>query len=89
MFAHEKLFDFVTHHIVAEGGDGDFTIECRLSDFDKLCEEFTAWKETSIIQEWEIDKQPNWLVCHDGQEALVILRKGYGEDFTWTFRVIL
>lgn len=89
MFAHEKLFDFVVSHVIGEGGDGDFTIQCRLTDFEKLCDEFVEWHKTSEIKNWVIEKNDDYLACHDNQESISIHRKGWGEDYGWTFKVIL
>lgn len=88
MFHHEKLFDYAVSSILAEGGDGDFTIECRLSDLHQTVDEFEVWRKNSPAKDWVREDTEYSISFGDNQEGIVfksVPRDHHG----WTFRATI
>lgn len=88
MLAHEKLFDYVVSSVLAEGGDGDFTIECRLSDLQKTVDEFEVWRKNSPAKDWVREDTDYSISFGENQEGIIfksVPRSAEG----WTFRVTI
>jgi hypothetical protein len=88
MFYHEKLFDYVVSTVLAEGGDGDFTIECRLSALQQTVDEFEIWRKSSPAKDWVREDTKYSISFGENREGIVF--KSVPKDREgWTFRVTI
>lgn len=72
-----RLFDWVYHTVLGEGGDGEAIVSFTIQDYRVVARQFQDFLSTKLGN-WKMEEHPDHVLFIDNQEWIVIAGKDFG-----------